>query len=88
MEDVIVEIDGAPPLEIPDSWTGAAVIGAATDAITSADTARSLTVVDGVAALDALQVGRLAARRMQAGTAPESLTPLYVAPAFLGPAAP
>lgn len=88
VEGVIVEIDGEPPLEIPDSWTGAAVIGAATDAITSGDTARSLTVVDGVAALDALQVGRLAARRMQAGTAPESLTPLYVAPAFLGPAAP
>ena len=84
---MIVEIDGETPADIPDSWSGAAVIGAGADAITSADTARSLTVVDGLAALDALQVGRLAARRMQAGTVPEPLTPLYVAPAFLGPPA-
>ncbi|MEC7362390.1 MAG: tRNA (adenosine(37)-N6)-threonylcarbamoyltransferase complex dimerization subunit type 1 TsaB [Pseudomonadota bacterium] len=85
--DAIVEMDGEPPLYIPESWSGAAIIGPGADTIISADTAKSLTTA-GMAALDALQVGRLAACRMEAGTAPEPLTPLYVAPASLGPGAP
>ena len=46
-----------------------------------------MTRIADLPALDALQVARLAAQRMQAGTVPEPLTPLYVAPAFLGPSA-
>ena len=85
-EDVIIELDGETPADIPNGWSGAAVIGAGAEAIAAA-TGGTMACIADLPALDALQVARLAAQRMQAGTVPEPLTPLYVAPAFLGPPA-
>ena len=85
VEDAIVELDAEVPQDIPQGWTGAAVIGAGAAVISSAEAGGGLMAVAGVPALDALQVARLAAKRIRDGVAPEPLTPLYVAPAFLGP---
>ena len=86
VDDSIIELDGETPADIPNSWSGAAVIGAGAEAIAAA-TGGTMACIADLPALDALQVARLAAQRMQAGTVPEPLTPLYVAPAFLGPPA-
>ena len=87
VDENIIEVDGETPVDVPKSWRGAAIIGAGAKVIAAAGTGRTMTRIADLPALDALQVARLAAQRMQAGTVPEPLTPLYVAPAFLGPSA-
>lgn len=83
----IIEVDSEMPTAIPDDWKGAVIVGPGATAIASAAAGASLTEAADLPCLDALQVARLAANRIQAGINAEPLTPLYVAPAFLGPPA-
>ena len=69
----------------PEAWQAATLIGPGAAALVEAFPARALARVADTPPVDALQIANLAAHRLQAGSAPEALTPLYVAPAFLGP---
>ena len=92
--DEITEIDPDAPGTCPASWQGALVTGAGAAALATAFPDSGLVSPDAVqtgaantAPLDAMQVARLAAARLATGEAIDPLLPLYVAPAFLGPAA-
>ena len=64
------------------------VIGPGAAAFVAAFPDRAMMALQDVPPVDALQIAELAAHRLRTGLAAERLTPLYVAPAFLGPALP
>ena len=72
--------------EVPDAWRGAAIIGPGAVELVAAFPDREMTPVADTSPVDALQIARLAAHCLETGRPAEPLTPLYVAPAFLGPA--
>jgi len=76
--------------QTPEDWQGAVVIGPGAAALVAAFVAafpdRAMMALQDVPPVDALQIAELAAHRLRTGLAAERLTPLYVAPAFLGPA--
>ena len=72
--------------QTPEDWQGAAVIGPGAVAFVAAFPDRAMTALQEVPPVDALQIAELAAARLRAGLAADRLTPLYVAPVFLGPA--
>jgi tRNA threonylcarbamoyladenosine biosynthesis protein TsaB len=71
---------------MPEGWQAAVVIGPGAVALAAAFPDLALSGVPDTPPVDALQIANLAAQRLQAGHPAEPLTPLYVAPAFLGPA--
>jgi len=72
--------------QTPEDWQGAVVIGPGAAALVAAFPDRAMMALQDVPPVDALQIAELAAHRLRTGLAAERLTPLYVAPAFLGPA--
>jgi len=72
--------------QTPEDWRQAVVIGPGAAELVAAFPDRAMTALQDVPPVDALQVADLAAHRLRTGLAAECLTPLYVAPAFLGPA--
>ena len=72
--------------ETPEDWRQAVVIGPGAAELVAAFPDRAMTALQDVPPVDALQVADLAAHRLRTGLAADRLTPLYVAPAFLGPA--
>ena len=72
--------------EMPEDWQAASVIGPGAAELAAAFPDRALARGPDTPPVDALQIANLAAHRLQAGHPAEPLTPLYVAPAFLGPA--
>ena len=70
---------------LPDEWHGAAITGPGAAALGDAFPDHGMTVLPCLPPVDALQIARLAVHRLTAGLPLEPLTPLYVAPAFLGP---
>jgi len=86
-EGEIAEIDPEAPDSYPEAWQGALATGAGAAAITAAFPDAGLILGADLPPVDATQVARLAAARLAAGQPSDPLLPLYVAPAFLGPAA-
>jgi len=82
----ILDIAPEPGQQTPEDWQGVAVIGAGAAALAAAFPGRAMRVMPDMPPVDALQIADLAAHRLQTGLGVELLTPLYVAPAFLGPA--
>jgi len=82
----IAEIDPEAPGCCPAVWQGALVNGSGAAEIAAAFPDAGLTPLADMDPLDATQVARLAAARLATGGALDPLLPLYVAPAFLGPA--
>ena len=72
--------------DMPGDWQAVVVIGPGAVELAAAFPGLALADVPDTPPVDALQIANLAAHRLQAGHPAEPLTPLYVAPAFLGPA--
>ncbi|MEC8641812.1 MAG: tRNA (adenosine(37)-N6)-threonylcarbamoyltransferase complex dimerization subunit type 1 TsaB [Pseudomonadota bacterium] len=72
--------------DLPDEWRRAAIIGPGAAVLAAAFPDHAMVPVAETSPVDALQIARLAAYRLKAGHPAETLTPRYVAPAFLGPA--
>ncbi|MGB2159064.1 MAG: tRNA (adenosine(37)-N6)-threonylcarbamoyltransferase complex dimerization subunit type 1 TsaB [Candidatus Puniceispirillaceae bacterium] len=72
--------------EVPHDWHAASTVGPGAADLVAAFPDRKLLAIPDLAPVDALQIAGLAAQRLAAGHPAEALTPLYVAPAFLGPA--
>jgi tRNA threonylcarbamoyladenosine biosynthesis protein TsaB len=70
---------------LPQDWHAAAILGPGAAELAQAFPDYDMTPIADVPAVDALQIAVLAAHLLQTGQATEPLTPLYVAPAFLGP---
>lgn len=90
-------VETAPPIqdvgpdtgqEMPEDWQAAAVIGPGAAELAAAFPDFALVRVADTPPVDALQIANMAAHRLRNGNPAEPLTPLYVAPAFLGPAPP
>ena len=80
--DILPEVGRA----LPQDWHAATIIGPGAAELAQAFPDHGMTPMADVPAVDALQIALLAAHRLQTGQASEPLTPLYVVPAFLGPA--
>ena len=72
--------------QMPEDWQQAVVLGPGAADLVAAFPDRAMTALQEVPPVDALQIADLAAHRLETGLTAERLTPLYVAPAFLGPA--
>jgi tRNA threonylcarbamoyladenosine biosynthesis protein TsaB len=72
--------------QTPEDWQQAVVLGPGAPDLVAAFPDRAMTALQEVPPVDALQIADLAAHRLETGLTAERLTPLYVAPAFLGPA--
>lgn len=83
----IMDILPEPGASLPQDWHAAAILGPGAPALAQAFPDYDMTPVTDVPAVDALQIASLSAHLLQTGQITEPLTPLYVAPAFLGPAA-
>ena len=84
-------IEDIPPesgQDVPDAWRGATIIGPGAAALAAAFPDHAMTPIADRLPVDALQIARLAAHHLASGHPADPLTPLYVAPAFLGPAPP
>ena len=93
MFDLAIEV--APPIQdigpdagqdMPGDWQAVVVIGPGAVELAAVFPGLALAEAPDTPPVDALQIAHLAAQRLQAGHPAEPLTPLYVAPAFLGPA--
>ncbi len=72
--------------QTPEDWQQAVVLGPGAADLVATFPDRAMTALQEVSPVDALQIADLAAHRLETGLTAECLTPLYVAPAFLGPA--
>lgn len=82
IKDIVPETER----DVPEEWRGAAIIGPGATALAATFPDHAMSPVAAALPVDALQIARLAAHRLEIGHEAEPVTPLYVAPAFLGPA--